>query len=119
MPFTVTRVFQGLCGFGKKPTWRRFGYTSSTPGSTSIEFRFHAFDAAADGTCVATAPVTTSPPNPLATASQTQNPQVCSTSDASCVLDLNQYLGVTAGKVCLQLDAYGRPDTTGSPKLDD
>jgi hypothetical protein len=120
VPFTVTRVFQAVCGPGQKPVWRRFGYTSSTPASTSIEFRFQAFAAGADGSCTALPAVTTSPPNPLAVASQTRDPQICSTTDASCVLDLNRYLtDLGAAKTCLQMDAYGLPDATTTPVLDD
>jgi len=118
-PFTVTRVFQGVCGQGQKPTWRRFGYTTSTPDGTSIAFRFRSFDAAADGTCQPLAAVTSGSPSPIATASTTQNPQVCSTTDPNCVLDLQQYLNQGAGKVCLQMDAYGTPNSASTPELDD
>jgi hypothetical protein len=119
-PFTVTRVFQGLCGPSQKPVWRRFGYTTSTPGSTSVQFRLRAFDPAADGTCTALPAIASGSPNPLATASMTANPQICSTTDPTCVLDLKQYLGgLAASKQCLQLDAYGTPDASNTPQLDD
>lgn len=121
-PFTVTRMFQGACGEGQKPTWRRFGYTSSTPGNTAIEFRFRSFAPGANGSCSALPAVTSgSSPSPLATASMTKNPQVCSTTDPSCVLDLNLYLGglPAAGRLCLQMDAYGIPDASTTPQLDD
>jgi hypothetical protein len=121
VPFTVTRLFQGLCGPGQKPTWRRFGYTTQTPASTSVEFRLRSFPPASDGSCPTLAAVTSSPPNPLATASATKDPQVCSTTDPACVLDLYQYLGALpgAGYACLQMDAYGIPDSTSSPELID
>ena len=119
-PFTVTRVFQGACGPGQKPTWRRFGYTTSTPAGTSVEFRFRGFDPDANGSCTALAPVTSGLPAPLAIASMTQDPQICATTDASCVLDLNAYLvGLAAGKLCLQMDAYGTPEAGSTPTLDD
>ena len=118
-PFTVSRVFQGACAEGQKPTWRRFGYTTSTPSGTSIEFRFRAFAPGADGNCSTLVAVTSGSPSPLATASTTQNPQICTTTDPNCVLDLNQYLGSSAGNVCLQMDAYGIPGSGSTPELDD
>jgi hypothetical protein len=119
VPFTVTRVFQGVCGDGQHPTWRRFGYTTATPGASSVEFRFRSFAAADDGTCTALTPVTTGTPSPLAIASATDDPQVCLTSDPACVIDLVQGLGADSGRECLQMDAYGIPTTSDSPQLFD
>jgi hypothetical protein len=119
VPFTVTRVFQGVCGDGQHPTWRRFGYTTATPGTSSVEFRFRAFAAADDGSCVALTPVTSGAPSPLATASASADPEVCLTSDPACVVDLVQGLAADAGRECLQMDAYGIPTATDSPQLFD
>lgn len=120
VPFTVTRVFQGVCAAGQHPTWRRFGYTTATPGGSSVEFRFRSFVADADGSCVALTPVTSGVPSPLAIASATDDPQVCLSTDPACVVDLVQGLGAAqAGRACLQMDAYGIPSSSDSPQLFD
>jgi hypothetical protein len=123
-PFEVTRVFQSVCPMGQKPTWRRFGYTTSTPGDTSVEFRFRSFAASSDGTCTALPAVTgdmTDDPEPLATASASADPEICLTTDATCVKDFSQGTGALAnpGLECLQMDAYGIPSETESPQLFD
>jgi hypothetical protein len=120
VPFTVTRVFQGICPSGQHPTWRRFGYTTATPGMTSVEFRFRSYAPDADGTCATLTPVTSGAPDPLAIASATQAPQLCLTTDPACVVDLEQGLGAgPAGLQCLQMDAYGIPSESDSPQLFD
>ncbi len=120
VPFTVSRVFQATCPFGQAPSWRRFGYTTSTPDPTSVEFRFRSFRPDAAGTCSAMSAVNNGDPQPLATASATQDPAVCSTTDPGCVLDLAQYLGAAGtGLSCLQMDAYGVPGAVSSPELFD
>jgi hypothetical protein len=120
-PFTVTRTFVGACPQGAMPQWQKFGYTSVTPAGTQIEFRFRAFEAAADGTCPTLPAATTSPPAPVATASPTGDPAICSIASASgtCPKDLFTALGglPAATYPCLQMDAYGVPSTTESPEL--
>ena len=121
VPFTVSRVFQGLCPPGEGPNWRRFGYTTNTPDDTFVEFRFRSFSLDLHGACTALPAVTSGDPQPLATASATQDPQICGTTDPACVLDLVQALGGAgpAGLECLQMDAYGMPSGSSSPQLFD
>jgi hypothetical protein len=124
VPFTVTRTFQGVCPSGFGPVWRQFGYTTSTPTDTKVEFRFRSYLAESDGTC-ATLPAVTSgnAPAPAATASPTDDPEVCSvTSSANdCPIDLYSALGKRpdATAECLQMDAYGVPSETETPELVD
>lgn len=121
-PFIVTRVFQAACPAGTSPKWKQFGYTTSTPPSTQVEFRFRSFEPTS-GVCSALAPVTTSPPAPLATASLTQDPEVCSLAGTGSPCPKNLYDGLgqlpAAAYGCLQMDAYGVPSTTAGPQLID
>lgn len=117
-PFTVTRVFQATCPNGTLPEWQDFGYTSSTPDGTSIQFRFQGFDANADGTCPTQTSITSG--TAAATASLTQDPEVCSLTDTSgtCPIDLTTRVGYpTVGYECLQMDAYGIPTSSETPQL--
>jgi hypothetical protein len=121
-PFTVTRVFQAVCAAGTSPKWRQFGYTTSTPPNTKVEFRFRSF-APTNGACPALAAVTTNPPAPLATASLTQDPEVCSLAGTGNPCPKSLYNGLAqlpaAAYGCLQMDAYGVPSTTAAPQLID
>jgi hypothetical protein len=121
-PFTVTRVFQAVCPAGTNPRWKQFGYTTSTPPSTKVEFRVRSFEPT-NGSCTALAAVTTSPPAPLATASLTGDPEVCSLAGTGnpCPKSLYDGLGKlpAAAYGCLQMDAYGVPSTTAAPQLID
>jgi hypothetical protein len=125
--FTTTRVFDGVCPAGTRTRWRLFGWDSSTPNSTKIEFRFRAYEptALADGgyTCDPLAAISSSPPAALATAQSTPtDTQVCSvvsTPSGSCPGDLETYLGgaPTSDLRCLQMDAHGYADSLGAPTL--
>jgi hypothetical protein len=121
-PFVVTRVFDGVCPKGSSPQWQFFVYTTSTPADTRVEFRFRAFENTT-GTCAALPAATTSPPDPVAVASLTQDPEVCTltSSNPACPKNLFTSLGglPAAGYECLQMDAYGVPSTTASPELID
>ncbi len=120
-PWTTTRIFEGVCPSGSIPVWKRFGYTSSTPAGTSVEFRFRTFAKNADGTCPTTnAAVTTSPPVPLATAKLLPDTQSCSvtaTGTGACPVLLDS----VGTNPCLQMDAYGIPAAApaASPTLSD
>src|SRR5205814_871651 len=120
VPFTVSRVFQAVCAQGSSPLWKWFGYTTSTPPATKVEFRFRGF-ADTSGSCVALPAVTTSPPAPVATASLTQDPEVCSIAGTGAPCPKNLYNGLgglpQAATSCLQMDAYGIPSSTASPQL--
>jgi hypothetical protein len=120
VPFTVTRLFQGVCASGG-PVWRHFEYTTSTPPDTKVEFRFRSFPVGADGTCSALPAITSGAPLPLATASLTQDPAICAFdgSSAGCPIDLYTGLAGEAGAIleCLQMDAFGAPSSTESPQL--
>jgi hypothetical protein len=123
VPFTTTRVFNATCPLGTRITWRNFGYTTSTPAGTKVEFRFRAFAANASGACLALPAITSSPPAPLATASLTQDPEVCSLagSGSPCPKNLYSSLGglPAASYPCLQMDAYGVPGNGLAPQLVD
>jgi hypothetical protein len=122
VPFTVTRVFDAVCAKGTSPQWQFFTYDTSTPTGTSIEFRFRAFEPT-NGVCVAQTAVTASPPTPVAVASLTQDPEVCSltSTNPACPKNLFTELGglPSGGYECLQMDAYGVPSTSASPELID
>ena len=119
-PFTVSRVFQAVCAAGTSPQWKQFGYTTSTPSGTKVEFRFRSFEAT-NGTCVALSPVTSDPPVPLATASLTQDPEVCSIAGTGNPCPKNLYDGLGklpyASYACLQMDARGIPTISAAPQL--
>jgi hypothetical protein len=121
-PFTVTRVFDGVCPQGTSAQWQFFTYTTSTPADTRIEFRFRSFENTT-GTCTALAAATASPPAPIAIASLTQDPEVCTltSTNPACPKNLFSALGglPNGGYECLQMDAYGVPSTTASPELID
>jgi hypothetical protein len=121
-PFVVTRVFDGVCPKGSSPQWQFFVYSTSTPPNTRIEFRFRAFQSTA-GVCVAQPAAVSSPPAPIAIASLTQDPEVCSltSTNPACPKNLFSALGgLPAGAYeCLQMDAYGVPTATASPELID
>jgi hypothetical protein len=114
-PFTVTRVFDGVCPTGTAVRWRNFGYASTTPTGTRIRFRFRSFDAV-NGSCVAQPAVIADPPVPLATAQLSPDTQNCSINGgtAGCPVDLFTGLGgvPAAARRCLQMDARG--ETTGA-----
>jgi len=124
-PFTVTRVFDGVCPSGSRPKWQSFGYSSSTPAGTSIEFRFRTF-ARTGASCVALPAAISDPPAPLAIASLgPPDTSVCSLSaapTATCPVDLASGLGSpSSSNDCLQMDARGIPASSpaASPKLDE
>ncbi|HWO09527.1 MAG TPA: hypothetical protein VNN80_08605, partial [Polyangiaceae bacterium] len=117
-PFTVTRVFQGVCADGG-PVWRHFEYNTATPTGTQLEFRFRAFAAEADGTCLAQQAITSGEPLPLVTASLTRDPPTCAFgSGANCPVDLRTALGDPDSRLaCLQMDALGTPAAAATPEL--
>ena len=65
--------------------------------------------------------MTTSPPLPVATASPTADPAICSLTETNgtCPKDLFNGLGglPAATYPCLQMDAYGVPSTSETPQL--
>jgi alpha-tubulin suppressor-like RCC1 family protein len=120
-PWTVTRQFNAVCPTGTAVAWRRFGYTSSTPTGTSIDFRFHAVAQVKNATtgvmeCPAATPETTSTPFMTAVNAPTdkQNCSVSSVTSWGCPVDLNTNLGTNASKGCLEMDAYGNPLVTST-----
>ncbi len=125
--FTKTRVFDGVCGPGTRTRWRLFGWDSSTPNTTNIEFRFRSFEpttVAGVSTCVELPGVFTgAAPAALATARSTPpDTQVCSLvapPTASCPANVTAYLGndPKSDLRCLQMDAHGYADTLGAPIL--
>lgn len=111
--FTLTRLFQATCGEGQGAVWSYFGYNSSTPEDSKIEFRFRAFPST-NGECVALPAVTSGSPTPLATARSTPtNTQQCpiEPGPSACYVDLYEGLGTpgSARADCLQMDAFGTP----------
>jgi len=124
-PWTLSRVFDGVCPVGTKARWTRMGYTSSTPAGTKIEFRFRAFARDATGTCPTLAAATADPPTALATAQLSPDTQVCSLTappSATCPVDLGGGLGSVGSRAdCLQMDAHGVAATSppASPTLTD
>lgn len=120
-PWTVGRVFEATCPIGSKPLWKYFGYTTATPTGTKVEFRFRGSARTSTGACPTLAPVTTSPPVPLATAEKTAtaDTQVCSLTSVPssfCPVNLTTGLGATDSRQdCLQMDAYGIPVAGSSP----
>lgn len=119
-PFVMTRLFDGVCPKGSSPQWQYFVYTTSTPPDTRIEFRFRAF-ATTMGACAAKEPVISGAPTPIAIASLTQDPEVCSLSGSGAVCPKNLFTslgGLPAGRSqCLQMDVYGVPSTGATPEL--
>lgn len=115
-PWTVSRVFDGVCPSGTKAKWSRFGYDTLTPSGTKVDFRFRTFARSSTGACVALPAVTTSPPAPLATAqltpTDTQRCDLAAAPTSFCPVDLMTGLGTDASADCLQMDAYGTPATT-------
>jgi hypothetical protein len=120
VPFTVTRMFDGECPQDTSPKWQFFVYSTSTPPDTRVEFRFRSFPKT-NGSCDALPAVTSDPPVPVATASLTQDPEVCTlvSNNGSCPKNLFTALGglPAGGNECLQMDAYGVPSKSASPQL--
>jgi hypothetical protein len=121
VPFTTTRVFSATCPLGTQIVWRNFGYTTSTPSGTKVEFRFRSFAASASGACGTLPAVTSGLPAPIATASLTQDPEVCGLAGTGSPCPKNLYSSLgglpAAGNACLQMDAYGVPANSLSPEL--
>lgn len=121
-PFVVTRMFQATCPKGTSAQWQLFTYTTSTPVDTRVEFRFRATDTT-NGSCVTQTAATSSPPVPVAIASLTQDPEVCTLTsiNPACPKNLFSALGglPQGAYPCLQMDAYGVTSMTASPELDD
>jgi hypothetical protein len=123
-PWTVSRVFDGVCPSGSKPVWRNLGYTSTTPAGTSIEFRFRTYARDTTGSCPTLAAITSGAPTPLAIAQLSPDTQVCSFTapTTTCPVNLQSGLGaVAAQNDCLQMDARGVPASSppASPTLTD
>jgi len=121
-PFSVSRVFDAKCPSGTSPRWNKFGYTTSTPDGTRVEFRLRAFDYDASGVCVAKNTITADPPTSIAIASTTGDPQVCTadSGESGCPKDLYNFLGAPNNtETCLQMDAYGVPSANAAPTLYD
>jgi hypothetical protein len=118
-PWTVTRLFVGSCPSGTRPRWRRFGFETTTPTGTRVDFRFRAFARDAAGTCAARPAALVDPPAPLATArtspTDTQTCDLSAAPTASCPVDLTTGLGADAGQDCLQMDARGVPTVLPAP----
>jgi len=118
-PFTVSRVFQADCPAGKAAVWSYFGYDSSTPADSNIQFRFRAFEPT-NGQCIELPAVTSGTPTPLAVAHSTPtDTQICPVEGgvSGCPIDLfaGLDLGASSGRPeCLQMDAYGAPASDGS-----
>lgn len=118
---TETRVFQAVCPAESGPVWVNFGYTTSTPAGANVEFRFRSFQST-NGVCTPLAPVTADPPTPAATASTTQDPQVCPIGGGvnGCPKPLETYLDFPEATYdCLQMDARLNPSSTAGPVLYD
>lgn len=128
-PWTVTRVFQASCPFGTKARWKYFGWDTTAPTGTSVDFRFRSFDAGTSGTCGSLTPVTSgTTPAPLVTAHpatstspDTQDCDVAAPVAPFCPADLTTYLGGDPNdrRDCLQMDAVGNPSASpaASPEL--
>lgn len=125
VPFTVTRVFQGVCPTDSGVVWQHFAYTTSTPSDSQVQFRFRTFAADASGNCTALPAITSGLPAPLVTASATGDPAVCpfDAQTSECPVNLFEGLGKRpyATYECLQMDAYGTPTSSGeeTPQLID
>lgn len=128
--FYTTRVFNGVCPTGSRPRWRLFGWDSSTPHDTKIEFRFHTFEPTVVrgvATCPARTAAFTGSPTPVAVAkSSPTDTQTCSLTTAptaTCPTILTDYLTKPPAPIpnsdsqCLQLDAHGYADALGTPEL--
>jgi len=128
-PWTQSRVFEATCAdTNYRPRWRLFGYTSTTPAGSKIEFRFRTSERDSSGTCPTLAAATADPPTAAAVASlgppDTQTCSLTATPTTTCPVDLYTKLGnVDANKPCLQMDARGvpatAPATPASPTLTD
>lgn len=119
-PWTVTRVFDGVCPMGTRAKWSRFGYDTATPAGTKVEFRFRTFARDATGACTGLPAVTADPPAPLAVAQvapvDTQKCDLALAPTATCPVDLYTGLGLPAAREqCLQMDARGVPTSTPAP----
>ncbi|MBI2392852.1 MAG: hypothetical protein HYV09_24925 [Deltaproteobacteria bacterium] len=119
-PWTVTRVFNGVCPIGTRAKWSRFGYDTATPAGTKVQFRFRTFAPDSTGTCVALPAVIADPPVPLATAQlapvDTQKCDLATAPTSTCPVDLYTGLGLPAAREqCLQMDARGVPTSTPAP----
>ena len=118
-PFTVSRVFQADCPAGKAAVWSYFGYESSTPADSKIEFRFRAFEPT-NGQCVELPAATSGTPAPLAIARSTpSDTQICLIDGgvSGCPVDLFSGLDLGASSArpdCLQMDAVGTPASDDS-----
>jgi fibro-slime domain-containing protein len=116
-PFVATRVFQTSCAPGTAPRWLAFGWDSTTPNGTRIDFRIRSFSPNAAGTCDALAVDSSLDAADVdATAALTPDTQACLLEappvSSTCPLDLLPVLGEPGVWLrCLQMDAYGYPST--------
>jgi hypothetical protein len=128
-PVQYSRVFPSSCPAGTRVRWQLFGWDTTDPSTSYIEFRFRSFDVGDAGTCGTLAGVYSgSSPAPIVTAESTpNNTQFCSATQnpaqSWCPQSLKTYLGglPASDLPCLQMDVNEQPsaDSSQAPSLND
>jgi hypothetical protein len=128
-PVHYSRVFPSSCPAGTRVRWQLFGWDTTDPSSSHIEFRFRSFDVGDAGTCGTLAGIYSgSSPAPIVTAESTpNNTQFCSVAQnpalSWCPQRLATYLGglPASDLPCLQMDVNEQPsaDSSQAPSLND
>jgi hypothetical protein len=128
-PVHFSRVFPSSCPAGTRARWQLFGWDTTDPSTSYIEFRFRSFDVGDGGACGTLAGVYSgTSPTPIVTAESTPyNTQFCSVTQSPavsfCPQTLATYLGgqPASDLPCLQMDVNEAPSADGSqaPSLND